>query len=284
MTEALLLSTALGGPGSGRVRYGAAMALYREGKLSAEQLEVYRIASAHDALDPASLLAERNLPPLKTHLPSTEALIRALTDEIDVYLSKLPGPGVAEVRQGMARFHNGRFAAPEAKSNTVTQRHLAAALSAAAPDEPALVALIFAAAPLLNWITYDLYDRKKIGDSFATSHAFCSVMGEAGAIRTDDFDLGLFLIAPHVLYRDHCHPAPELYAPLTGPHGWRFKPDAPLTIKQAHEPVWNEPNRPHLTKVGQTPFLSIYGWTRDNDKPAQVLPASDWATLEAMTL
>jgi hypothetical protein len=87
-----------------------------------------------------------------------------------------------------------------------------------------------------------------------------------------------------VLYRDHCHQAPELYAPLTGSHGWRFKPGAPLTVKQAHEPVWNEPNRPHLTKVGRVPFLALYCWTRDNDKPARVLHASDWAELEAMRL
>ncbi len=36
--------------------------------------------------------------------------------------------------------------------------------------------------------------------------------------------MGLFVIAPHVLYRDHAHAAPELYLPLTGPHGWRFAP------------------------------------------------------------
>ena len=37
------LATPLGQPGSGRVRYGAAMALHRRGKIGDAALEVYRI-------------------------------------------------------------------------------------------------------------------------------------------------------------------------------------------------------------------------------------------------
>ena len=63
MDEALLLLHApLGVPGSGRVRYGAAMALYAQGQISAEVLEVYRVASAHDGRDPAVILSEMGLP------------------------------------------------------------------------------------------------------------------------------------------------------------------------------------------------------------------------------
>ena len=63
MTDALsLLHSPLGVKGSGRVRYGAAMALWRDGKISAEVLEVYRVASAHDARDPVTELAGRGLP------------------------------------------------------------------------------------------------------------------------------------------------------------------------------------------------------------------------------
>ncbi len=64
MTEELaLLHTPLGPKGSGRVRYGAAMALYQAGLLSEAQLEVYRETSAHDGRDPLSVLTERGLPP-----------------------------------------------------------------------------------------------------------------------------------------------------------------------------------------------------------------------------
>ena len=59
MTETVLtmLNLPLGEPGSGRLRYGAAMALYREGRLSTDVLEVYRICSARDWDDPAKASA-----------------------------------------------------------------------------------------------------------------------------------------------------------------------------------------------------------------------------------
>jgi hypothetical protein len=63
MTDpARFLDAPLGQPGSGRVRYGAAMALYAQGQISAEVLEVYRVASAHDGRDPAVILSEMGLP------------------------------------------------------------------------------------------------------------------------------------------------------------------------------------------------------------------------------
>jgi len=87
-----------------------------------------------------------------------------------------------------------------------------------------------------------------------------------------------------MLYRDHHHAAPKLYAPLTGPHGWRFAPNRPLIVKQAHQPVWNDPHQPHLTKVGSIPFLAFFAWTRDIESRAQVLQATDWPELEALHL
>jgi hypothetical protein len=67
MTDpARFLDAPLGQPGSGRVRYGAAMELYAQGQISAEVLEVYRIASAHDGRDPAVMLREMGLPVPKT--------------------------------------------------------------------------------------------------------------------------------------------------------------------------------------------------------------------------
>lgn len=284
MRETVLLATALGEPGSGRVRYGAAMALYRDGALSAEQLEVYRVASAHDRADPALLLRDNGLPLPVPPAPAAEDVLWSLVDEADYYLSTLLGPGIAEVRNGLARWRSTKFGTVQTQSNAVVAAHLGAALTSLSKTHLALSAAVAAASPHLPWVTYDLYDRKEIGEAFATSHAFCSILGEAGPLYTVDFDFGLFLIAPHVLYRDHCHQAPELYAPLTGSHGWRFRPGAPLMVKQAHEPIWNEPNRPHLTMVGRVPFLALYCWTRDNDKPARVLHASDWAELEAMRL
>lgn len=277
-----LIGTALGQPGSGRVRYGGAMALYRDGRISAAQLEVYRIASARDSTDPAALLAERGLPLPDVPPPSPAILIDALVEEAELYLSTLPGPGPAEVRLGLAR--RGPMTLPQPQGNAMVAAHLGTALTALAPTHPALAAAIAGASPLLNWITYDSYPPDQIGAAFCHGHAFASLIGTDAPFPAADFDFGLFLIAPHILYRDHCHAAPELYAPLTGPHGWRFGVGRPLVIKAAHDPVWNDPFRPHLTKVGPTPFLAFFGWTRDVNDPARVLPATDWPLLEALRL
>lgn len=278
-----LIATPLGLPGSGRVRYGAAMALFREGRIGEVELEVYRIASADDSEDPAILMAERGLC-LPLAGPATpEARIARLAAEAELYLATLPGPGPAEVRLGLARRAEPPIL-PAARRHPIVDAHLGTALGALARDRPALAGAIAEAAPHLAWIPYDAYPRAAIGEAFADGHAFASLMGEGAPYAADDFDLGLFLIAPHVLYRDHRHKAPELYAPLTGPHGWRFGPDRPLVAKAAHEPVWNDPERPHLTKVGPLPFLALFAWTRDVGEPARIVPATDWAGLEALRL
>ncbi len=278
-----LLSYPVGKKGSGRVRYGAAMALYQAGQISAEVLDVYRELSAQDGRDPVSVLASRGLPVPGAAVSAAVDALLALVTEIDRYLATLPGDGPVEVRQGLARWA-GPVTGIVAKLNSVVATHLPTALAALVTSHPALAFAIADASAQMTWITYDGYPRDHIGDAFATGHAYALLVGESAPIPAQDFDLGLFLIAPHVLYRDHHHAAPELYAPLTGPHGWRFAPNAPLEIKRAHESVWNPANRPHLTKVGPVPFLCIYGWTRDTSSVAHVIPADDWPALEALRL
>lgn len=284
MTDALhLIHTPLGQPGSGRVRYGAAMALYARGRLSEAALEVYRTCSPLDAQDPLPMLAERGIAPPPPAPPPDAAALRHLLDEADGYLAGLPGEGPAEVRLGLMRARPAD-APPAAVPHPVVEEHLGFALALLERTHPALAHAIAAAAPHLPWTTYDLYPPAQIGEIFARSHAFASLVGGNAPFHLADFDFGLFLIAPHVLYRDRRHPAPELYSPLTGPHGWRFAPGAPLVVKDAHEPVWNDPNQPHLTKVGPNPFLGFFGWAADVDAPAEVIPAPDWPELEALRL
>jgi hypothetical protein len=275
-----LIHAPLGQPGSGRVRYGAAMAMFAEGRLSPEQLEVYREAAAHDARDPVAMLAERGLPAPSTPSPG---VLRDLLEVATDYLVGLEHPGAAEVRAGLARRH-GRLRQQKPQANPVVSRWLGPALASIDPRHRGLATAIAAAAPALAWVTYGGYPRAEIGESFATGHAYAVLMGEDAPFAARDFALGLFLIAPHVLYRDHAHAAPELYAPLTGPHGWRFGPDGPLVTKPAHAPVWNPPHRPHLTKVGAVPFLALYVWTRDVAEVARVIPARDWPRLEDLRL
>lgn len=278
-----LLQAPLGEPGSGRLRYSAAMTLFQAGRIGAEVLEVYRSCTSLDGQDARVLIAEYGLPDPR-EFGSAKMSIDLLLAEIESYLATLPGPGIAEVLAGMDAVRGGAIVAENPLPNPVISEHLDAALRAASASVPTLATAIRDATPHLNWISFDGYDPALIGPDFLHGHAFTSIIGKDAPMPAQDFDLGLFLVAPHVLYRDHKHGAPELYAPLTGPHGWRFGPNLPLTLKPAHQPIWNPPFTPHLTKVGPVPFLSIFAWTRDVDVPAYVVPAMDWAALEALRL
>lgn len=280
------LSAPLGQPGSGRLRYASAMTLYQNGRLSAEALEVYRICSPRDGEDPVKLLKMRGLSRevLAAGTASAETAILAFVEEADRYLSALSGPGIAEVRAGISAARGVPVVERPAARNTVQADFLPDALAALEETHPALARAIAAVSPHLEWITYDAYPADLIGRDFPKGHAFTSVIGVDAPIFAPDYDFGLLLIAPHVLYRDRKHKAPELYAPLTGPHGWRFGAGLPLVVKPAHVPVWNDPFVPHLTKVGPVPFLSIFCWTRDAAENADVIPAPDWAEIEALRL
>lgn len=241
------------------------------GQISAEVLEVYRVTAAHDGRDPLAVLRERGL--RVTELRVRDTPIRALYTAARDYLLQLNHMGAAEVRAGLT-LDPGPARAMFARQNAVTQAWLEPALALVAKDQPHLAGAIRAAAGQLAWGTYDACPLDQTGKGFAKGHAFAPIFA------AHDFDLGLFLIAPHVLYRDHAHPAPALYAPLTGPHGWRFGVGRPLITMPAHQPVWNPPHRAHLTKVGAVPFLGLFVWTKDVDGLAYVLPADDWAALE----
>lgn len=284
MDEALqLLHAPLGVLGSGRVRYGAAMELFRRGVLSEAQLDVYREASPFDARDPAMLLADLGLPHVPVPGGSPAAALRTLFTTSCDWLNTLSHPGAAEVSAGLGRCQPASRL-PDARSHPIVARWLAPALEAAGRFQPQLAQAIAAAAPHLAWVSYDRYPREHIGEGFAGGHAFASIAGSDTAFSASDFELGVFLIAPGVLYRDHCHRAPELYAPLTGPHGWRFAPGRPLIVKPAGQPVWNPSLQPHLTKIGEVPFLCLFVWTRDVSEAATVIPAADWTELESRPL
>lgn len=267
-------------PGAGRARYARAMALFAEGALDEARLEAYRVAAAHDGA-PDDIFADRGLTLPQDPIPGDPIL--TLVEEADRYLATLPGPGVAEVRAGI----RAQLAPPEPQEpllHPVVTAHLDRALDSLRPTHPALAQALALAAPLLRWKAYDRYPAEVIGADFLAGNAYALLIGEGAPIPAPDFHLGLFVIAPDVLYRDHDHPAPELYAPLTGPHGWRFGPKAPFQVKPAHQPVWNPSLHPHLIKIGPNPFLCLYGWTQDTDQPARVIPAADWPALEALRL
>ncbi len=207
------------------------------------------------------------------------AVIVRLIEEIDHYLTDLKGPGIDEVRQGILRFGQGPVSEAIQPLEPACG-HLEAALFCIRGAD-ALRQAINEARSQLRWISYDAYPPEMIGGRFPVAHAVASLIGREGFLPADDFELGLFLIAPRTLYRDHRHKAPELYMPLTGPHEWRFGAGERWMEYKAHTPIWNEPMRVHATLVRDIPFLALFAWTRDVTADAIVVPAADWAEIEA---
>ena len=163
--------------------------------------------------------------------------IRHLIDASETYLRRFDSCGSRDAVSDIARWKNGPI------QKVTPQPHPACGFLdeaiAAIEGADEVRNAITAARPALNWVTYDLYPREDIGPRFPEAHAFASLIGGNAPVHADDFELGVFLIAPRTLYRDHHHAAPEIYAPLTGPHGWRFGAGEAFHDKPAHDPVWN---------------------------------------------
>lgn len=275
MTDApeALMSLPLGTPGAGRIRYGAAMAFYQQGRMSPSELEAWRIASASNTRPVDQVPAEHGRPTPAPHQADPATHLTRLMQEAAATLAPLRCPGAAELRRLLIRC-NASPAPPPAQTARSIPQHLAPALVALSSTLPTLAAAITAAGDYLHW---------HVPDSALDpdSTALCALLAEGDA---GDSTFGVILIAPHALQPDHSHAAPELYLPLTGPHGWRFSPDRPLIRKPALEPVWIDAHRPHLIKAGPTPFLALYGRNSDAQAPTRTLPASDWPALKALRL
>lgn len=120
-----------------------------------------------------------------------------------------------------------------------------------------------------------------VGDGYRNGNMHCELIGPHGsAFHHDDFTLGLFLLMPGVLYRDHAHLAPELYLTLLEPSGWRFNGGEWRDVPSGTI-IWNAPETSHATRVYDKPFLSIYSWTRDVHSQCHVVPRDDWCEIEA---
>ncbi len=119
-------------------------------------------------------------------------------------------------------------------------------------------------------------NNANVGEGYKTGNMHALLVGQQNCpVVADDLLVGLFLLAPRTLYRDHKHPAPEIYLPLTGPHGWRFN----MSDWQDHpagHPIFNAPGEVHATRVYDTPFLALFAWTQDTQYPCEVVPADDW--------
>ena len=185
-------------------------------------------------------------------------------------LSARQGEGVTEVLQRLAVQDLGEsaFRAPEPKGLPVLA-HLPQCIGETLLLDPDLAAAIAAVEEGLRWMQSSSYTDDILGEGFSQNYGWADLIGPGGFFPGDDFKLGLLILGPDRHYRDHYHPAPELYWPLTGGSRWSID-GGPFIEKAQGATIWHPSMALHATKTDATPLLAVWCWTKDVDTPAKL--------------
>ena len=132
-----------------------------------------------------------------------------------------------------------------------------------------LAASLAAIADDLQWHQSEAYSDQLLGDGFMANYGWCEIIGPRGFFPGDDFLLGLLMLGPDCHYKDHYHPAPELYWPLTGPSDWK-RGAGGFETRAAGEIIWHPPLRMHATRTAARPLLTVWSWTSDTGTPSKL--------------
>jgi hypothetical protein len=123
----------------------------------------------------------------------------------------------------------------------------------------------------LHWKQNRNYSDFNLGQpGYMDGYAYAEIIGPSGFFPGGDFLLGLLLIGPHRVYRDHFHAAPELYWLLTGPSRWKDG-SGDWATREAGSLCWHDPFVVHATATAATPLLALWAWLRDIDQPARLV-------------
>lgn len=183
------------------------------------------------------------------------------------------GVHVEEVLQRLAEqdMTRGDFVEPRSQNLPVTH-YFAPSIAETMMLESELAAAIASLDGHLKWLQSKSYTDEILGAGFMENYGWCEIIGPQGFFNGDDFILGLLMLGPHRHYKDHYHPAPELYWPLTGPTDWK-QGSGSFEMKQAGEVIYHAPNVHHATKTANRPLLTVWCWTRDTHTPAKLVDA-----------
>jgi Dimethlysulfonioproprionate lyase len=160
------------------------------------------------------------------------------------------------------------FVEPLSQRLPVT-RYFAEAIAETMMLEPDMAAALAALDGHFNWRQNTSYTDEALGEGFFKNYGWCQIVGPRGFFKGEDFLLGLLMLGPNRHYRDHYHPAPELYWPLTGPAQWK-QGQGGFETKQAGDIIWHASNVLHATKTDDRPMLAVWSWASDTHVPAKL--------------
>ena len=119
-----------------------------------------------------------------------------------------------------------------------------------------------------------------VGEGYRQCNLHSVLIGPDGCgYRHPNFSMGIFMLGPRTLYRDHNHPAPELYLNLSEKSGWRLGANEWRDYK-AGSVIWIPSGANHATRVYDQPFISIWCWLEKVNSICKLVHFDDWAEIE----
>ena len=136
------------------------------------------------------------------------------------------------------------------------------ALLADMPQSP----LARTVAPLLERLVwYRIFEDERIDARLADGLLAAQIIGGRGIYACRELFMGLFLLAPNVVYPLHQHSALEIYHVLSGEISIRHgRAKKPVSITPGRHSV-TPPHQVHELATGEMPCLIAYVWTGDID-------------------
>jgi quercetin dioxygenase-like cupin family protein len=128
-----------------------------------------------------------------------------------------------------------------------------------------LVSSIAALRPALSW-TYS-YPANPRDHDLGSKVAFSQIVGRRGLRPDAHLHVGLTLIAPHVVYPAHFHPAVELYLVVSGNALWQSGTDAPA-LRPPGSLILHPSNVVHAMTTFDEPLLAVWAWRGDLASPS----------------
>ena len=196
-------------------------------------------------------------------------LISAMTRD----LTAIGGEGVSIALSRLAEQDMAASAFREPEPRTLPAcTWLAETIAATMMVSPSVSAALAEIAPHLRWKQNSNYSDELLGEGYMASYAYSEFIGSDGFYPGDDFLMGLLLLGPNRTYKDHAHPAPEIYWTLTGPSLWRHAPGE-FAARPAGSVIWHAPGMIHATRTQDEPLLALWIWTQDTSYPARLVDA-----------
>lgn len=129
------------------------------------------------------------------------------------------------------------------------------------PNLAVLVDRFLQIAPHCNW--RQTYSTSDLGSEFLKNYGWVEIIGERGALVSDQIAAGFLMLGAYTAYPLHAHDAEELYFPLAGHAEWARGREA-YSVKPPGTMIHHPSRVPHAMRTNAEPLLAFYVW-RDGD-------------------